>query len=539
MKDTSLHEIISRSGPLPPRRVAAIGLRVLAEMAAARDGTTGLRDVRPDMIMMGEDGRISVAAGRAAPGPVPGFVPPEGMAGPASDLWTLGATLFTAVEGHPPAPGSVPVQAGPLAPILGRLLAPDPSARPDAASLRTQLQDIAHPMHAEPYRPSSTPDHAAEVTAPHPARGSAPPWRGPASSPFSPNFPAPAPDTPAGGVPAHAAKPAPGAAALQSEATPPSAPAQPPAPPYVTPPPHGAPQGQHAAPQAQQAAPQAQHMGPQGQHTPPQGQHMAAPQPPYGSPRPHAAGPVPARPEGWDTTPVGAPPAGEGRPRGVFVPRSVIVFAGVLGVAMAVAIGVLAAPLFRDPSPAAAGATASPTPTPSGAGAKGRFATTPRACSLLSDELAAELVPSLRSSEVSTGECNWLTQDYRLANAQKYDLRLRITAYKQDGTEITKAKEHLSGKKADFAAKLRYATPTPAPPRDLSGIGEESFSFLDYSSINIYGGSAKIIMVTRVSNLVFEIEYERGGAKDDADGRLLAGAQKAAREVVEALKTYG
>jgi hypothetical protein len=242
---------------------------------------------------------------------------------------------------------------------------------------------------------------------------------------------------------------------------------------------------------------------------------------------------------GTGTEPV---PGGAGDPPergGVLVPRSVIVLAGALAVAMAVTIGVLAAPMFRD----AAGSGASPSPTPSVAEGKekGRFATAPRACSLVGDAVAAELVPTLKITEVAAGECNWLASDWRAPSGAKYDLRLRITAYKRDGTEVTRAKEFFSGKKADMVSKvdISTATPKPSPPRDLTGLGDESLTFTDASTINLYGGSAKSTLVMRVSNLVAEIEYEHGGAKDDRDGRLAAGAEKAGRAVLEALKSHG
>lgn len=374
MKDTSLEQVVSQTGPLPPQHVAAIGLRLLEEMTAGRAD-----QVRPDMVMLGQDGQVSLSSG-TRPGPMPGFLPPEGIMGPQSGLWMLGATLFTAVEGYPPAPGVTPRQAGPLAPVLERLLADNPVDRPDLATLRAQLKEVAGP-----YAASTVPTMRVVV------RGE----------------------------------------------------------------------------------------------------------------------------------------------QGILVPRAIVVLAAALAVAMAAAIGVLAAPLFRDSPTSAAAAS----PSPSGQ-AKGRFATVPRACSLLDEALVAELVPSARTSEVDTGECNWLTADWRTTQSIRYDMRLRLTVYKPDGTELIKARNHFKGQKDDLSDDTLPATPTPAPPRDLSGIGDEAFMATKRSSINIFGGSVTRIIVFRVSNLVGELRYEGGGAKDDADGLLARGAEKATRAVVKALDSH-
>jgi hypothetical protein len=220
---------------------------------------------------------------------------------------------------------------------------------------------------------------------------------------------------------------------------------------------------------------------------------------------------------------------------GVIVPRSVVALTGTLLIAMAVTIGILLTSVLSGSGESDAVADSAEV-----AGAKGRFAAAPRACGLLDDRQAGEVVPGFKSSEVEVAECNWLnSHDWRKPNVEKFDLRVRLVAQKQDGSELARAKEYLAGKKKDFVDKAQFTTPKPAPPKDLKGIGEEAFSFGGYNSINLYGGSYKVTVVLRVSNLIAEVEYERGGIKTDSDGKITKNAEKVARWIAESLKTHG
>ncbi|MFG3436085.1 protein kinase [Nonomuraea sp. NPDC047897] len=159
--ERSLDEVLAVSGPLSPARAAAVGLAVLDQLAAAhargeRHGAVHPSSVLvPDVLPAGEAGPRGAAgpAGAAAwlvparvAGPAaPAFRAPEGVPSPAADLWALGATLFAAVEGHPPAPGAPLTRAGALAPVLFRLLSGDPARRGDPAGLREDLRAVAVP----------------------------------------------------------------------------------------------------------------------------------------------------------------------------------------------------------------------------------------------------------------------------------------------------------------------------------------------------------------------------------------------------------
>jgi eukaryotic-like serine/threonine-protein kinase len=176
----TLADWVQAEGPLPPGRVAEIGGELAGALEAAHRAGIVHRDVKPGNVMVAEDGGVKLAdfgvaslqgdPRLTATGLVigsPSYMAPEQVrgapSGPPADLWALGATLFYAVEGEPPFDKVAliptlaavvnedprpPRRAGPLAPVIGALLAKDPAARPSAPKVRawlTALVDRARP----------------------------------------------------------------------------------------------------------------------------------------------------------------------------------------------------------------------------------------------------------------------------------------------------------------------------------------------------------------------------------------------------------
>ncbi|MGW8889848.1 serine/threonine-protein kinase [Streptomyces sp. NPDC055749] len=216
----SLADAAKESGEIEPREAARIGLHVLSALRAAHSAGVLHRDVKPGNVLLARDGRVLLTDfGIAAiegdstitrTGELVGsidYLAPErvrgGDPGPASDLWSLGATLYTAVEGRSPFRRTSPIstmqavvieeppaprRAGVLGPVIIALLRKEPGDRPTAAEAERMLLDAMEgrePRAAQAYVPTQlVPDEALRGLAvpedsraplPRPVRGDTPP----------------------------------------------------------------------------------------------------------------------------------------------------------------------------------------------------------------------------------------------------------------------------------------------------------------------------------------------------------------------------
>jgi eukaryotic-like serine/threonine-protein kinase len=214
----TLEELVARHGPIPVRRVAQLGLELLDALEAAHTAGLVHLDLRPATVLITADGRPRLAGVGLATlrgqlratseTATTAFLAPEQVrgdpAGPATDLWALGAVLAFAVEAEDPFAADGPdataaavlhtpprrlERAGPLAPTLAALLTKPAGGRPSIPETRRLLAPLAGSVRADggsgsadppapgaPHPPAPGAPHPAVPSAPHPPRaGPGPP----------------------------------------------------------------------------------------------------------------------------------------------------------------------------------------------------------------------------------------------------------------------------------------------------------------------------------------------------------------------------
>jgi serine/threonine protein kinase len=172
----SLAAVLDDQLTLSPQETARIGTEVATALVAAHAAGIVHRDIKPANVLLGDDGSVKItdfgisravgdvtvtATGMLAG--TPAYLAPEVAKGmeptPASDVFSLGSTLYICVEGHSPfglsentlallhavAAGRItpPRQAGPLTALLMRLLRTEPEERPTVTAAKEALAAIA------------------------------------------------------------------------------------------------------------------------------------------------------------------------------------------------------------------------------------------------------------------------------------------------------------------------------------------------------------------------------------------------------------
>ena len=177
---SSARQVLKELGTVPPAAALGIMRRVLEALAYAHEQRVVHRDVKPDNILLSEtwgdleptdvqlsdfgiarivgDGNSSSTAGIGTPA----YMAPElietGQAGPASDVYSAGITLYELLAGRTPFGNSgtamtiglrhltempLPLEVPePLAEVLKLLLAKDPDERPTAAEAVERLGEV-------------------------------------------------------------------------------------------------------------------------------------------------------------------------------------------------------------------------------------------------------------------------------------------------------------------------------------------------------------------------------------------------------------
>lgn len=217
----TLSELVRAGGPLSHAEAGRIISQAASALAAAHANGVVHRDVKPSNILVRADGHVKLTDFGIARGSAdaaltqtglvtgsPAYLAPEVASGqqasPASDVWSLGATLFHALAGHPPYDASDNVlgalyrivneapprieDAGVLAPLLEATMTRTPAQRwsmqdivhfldspDDELSSRTPVPSTDAPTEAMHVIPGLVGDAAPEVPAapdPEPAAAS-------------------------------------------------------------------------------------------------------------------------------------------------------------------------------------------------------------------------------------------------------------------------------------------------------------------------------------------------------------------------------
>ncbi|MEV4734021.1 protein kinase [Saccharopolyspora sp. NPDC049426] len=242
----SLSAILKKHRALNHYQLAVMIDGVAAALDAAHRVGIVHRDVKPGNVLLGPRGQVKLADFGLSRNiaettmtrsemllGTPAYLPPEiarrGALDSQADLWSLGATLYSAAEGHPPydktndplviisaiVHGPLPRhhQTGPIGEVLGGLLIKEPGRRMPLVEVRRRLHEIVRSAGDEPFEPlldPSSPDATERFPTPvaAPAAVPRPPARPadrrqsiPRVTPTPPSTPRPMAGTPQPWIP--------------------------------------------------------------------------------------------------------------------------------------------------------------------------------------------------------------------------------------------------------------------------------------------------------------------------------------------------
>ncbi|WP_345412301.1 serine/threonine-protein kinase [Actinomycetospora chlora] len=212
----SLAALLAESGPLEPREAAWVGAQVADALGAVHEAGIVHGDIKPGNVLITDDGTAKItdfgvsratwdttSTGGGMVAGTPGYFAPEVARGgdptPASDIFSLGATLYAAVENelvcgrhdntlavlHAMAEGRLrpATRAGVLGRPLAAMLRLDPEHRPGTGAVERALRARAGTTPFVP-PPRSAPAEGQAAEAPEPS-----------AVPVAPAVPAPRVDT--------------------------------------------------------------------------------------------------------------------------------------------------------------------------------------------------------------------------------------------------------------------------------------------------------------------------------------------------------